>query len=69
MKTTVRMIGFKVPLEIHEIVTRVSKARGQNMSGFLRRVLLQELARLGFLSDEQMKALGINTEKEGSVDD
>ena len=61
-----KMIGIRVSPELHGIVTKVSKARGQNMSGFLRRVLLEELARLGFLPDEQKKALGITTEKIGA---
>lgn len=69
METTTKMIGIRVSPEIHGIVTKVSKARGQNVSGFLRRVLLEELARLSFLPDEQKKALGFNQEKEESSND
>lgn len=37
----------------------VSKAREEDVSDFVRRAILKELARLGFLSPEQKKALGI----------
>jgi len=37
----------------------VCKARGEDLSDFIRRSIRKELASLGFLSDEQKKALGI----------
>lgn len=64
MRTIItRAIGFRVSPDLYKLTIKVSKARGQNLSGFLRGALLQELARLGFLPDEQRRALGIITEK------
>ena len=69
MKTTTQIIGMRVSPELHDLVARVSKARGEGISSFARRAILKELAALSFLSDDEKKALGINTEREGSVND
>lgn len=66
MITPYKFIGFRVPPEIHDLVARVSKARGEDITSFARRAVLRELAELSFLPDEQKKALGVNVEKEGS---
>lgn len=42
-----------------ELIKKVSKARGEDLSDFVRRSIYKELANLSFLSDEQKKALGI----------
>jgi len=52
-------LGIRVPRELAEILRRVSRDRGEDISDFVRRAILRELARLGFLSEEQKKALGI----------
>jgi hypothetical protein len=48
-----------MPKEDVELVKQVSKARGEDLSDFVRRSILKELASLGFLSDDQKQALGI----------
>jgi len=42
-----------------ELLDLVCKARGEDLSDFVRRSILKELASLGFLSEDQKKALGI----------
>ena len=45
--------------ELHSQLRTISKARGEDVSDFVRRAILKELANLGFLSPEEKKALGI----------
>ena len=40
-----------------KLVTQVASDRGEKSSDFLRRAVLRELARLGYLSARQVKAL------------
>jgi len=47
-----------------ELIKRVCKARGEDLSDFVRRAVRKELARLSFLSPEEKKALGITTKRE-----
>lgn len=44
---------------IKKLVGKVAKARGEDVSDFVRRAVKIELARLSFLSEEEKKALGI----------
>ena len=41
------------------LLKRVCKARGEDLSDFVRRSVRMELARLSFLSQEEKKALGL----------
>lgn len=68
MTTTVKIIGIRVTPEFHDLVARVSKARGEHISSFARRAILKELAALSFLPDDVKKALGLD-EKEGLSND
>jgi len=45
------------------LLVKVSRARGEDPSSFVRRAMRMELAKLGFLSEEEMQALGIKNEK------
>lgn len=60
-------LGLVIPVELHALIKRVSKTRGEGISSFARRAILKELAALSFLSDDEKKALGFN-EKEGLSD-
>lgn len=40
-----------------ELVVKVAKARGEDLSDFVRRAIKRELARLSFLSEDEKKAL------------
>jgi len=46
-----------------ELLLKVSRARGEDSSSFIRRAMRMELAKLGFLSQEEMQALGVADEK------
>jgi hypothetical protein len=42
-----------------ELLLKVSRLRGEDPSNFIRRAMRIELARLGFLTEEEEQALGI----------
>jgi len=46
-----------------DLLVKVSRARGEDPSSFVRRAFRMELAKLGFLSEEEMQALGVADEK------
>jgi len=54
-----KFLIFCVPPDIHNLVKEVSEARTESISNFLRRAVLQELARLSYLPAKQKKALGV----------
>lgn len=56
--TTV-LIHTRVPQKIKTILQEVCGRRGESEADFLRRSVLKELADLGFLTDDDKKALGI----------
>jgi len=45
-----------------ELVRKVCKARGEQVSDFVRRSVRKELARLNYLSDEEKKALEVEAD-------
>ena len=47
-----------IDVKLKEMLRKVSEARGEDMSDFVRRAIKRELARLGFLQEEERKALG-----------
>lgn len=58
------VVFARMPSKDVELVRKVSKARGEDMSDFIRRAVYRELALLNFLSKEQKKALGISQAEE-----
>lgn len=50
-------IFARMPKEEIELIKKIAKARGEDLSDFVRRAVYRELARLNFLSQEQKKAL------------
>jgi len=42
-----------------ELIKKICKARGEDLSDFIRRAIRMEFARLSFLSEEEKKALGL----------
>jgi hypothetical protein len=54
------VIGVRVTKEDRMLLDQICKARGEDISDFVRRSIRKELASLGFLSEKQKKALGIN---------
>jgi hypothetical protein len=49
-----------MPKEDVELLKKVSKARGEDLSDFVRRAIYKELANLSFLPEDQKKALGVH---------
>lgn len=54
-----KSMGFKIQNEEADLLKKVSDARGENISNFVRRSILTELAKLGYCPAEQLKALGL----------
>ena len=46
------------------LAKKVSDSRGENLSTFVRRAVLRELARLSYLTPEEKKALEMPIEEE-----
>ena len=63
MKNLVKILGVRVTEDLYSRLRIVSNARGEDVSDFMRRAILKELAFLGYLSEGQKKALGIRMEK------
>ncbi len=59
-------IGSRIETETQQLVLKICKMRGEAVSDFLRRSLKKELASLGYLSAEEMKALGLKPQEEYS---
>jgi len=57
-------IGARVEPKLKELVEKVAKERGMNVSDFIRFLVKRELARLSFLPEETKKAFGLLTVKE-----
>ena len=57
------VIGVRISKEDRMLIDHVCKARGEDLSDFVRRSIRKELASLSFLSDDQKKALGIKEVK------
>lgn len=55
-----RNIGFKLTEQNTTLLKKVCAARGEHVSNFIRRAILTELAKLGYCTAEQIKALGLD---------
>lgn len=53
-------ILIRLQTEILETLKEVASARQEHVSSFARRAIMNELGNLGFLDDQQRKALGIS---------
>jgi hypothetical protein len=54
-------VGTRIETELKCLIKKVCKARGEDVSDFIRRSVRKELASLSFLPAEDKKALGIIT--------
>jgi len=54
-----KIIGVRINEEDRKLLSKVCKARGEDLSNFVRRAIRKELASLDFLPDETKKALGL----------
>lgn len=58
-------MAFRIEQKDRELIEKICKARGEQLSDFIRRAIKKELASLNYLSDETKKALGVLNQKEG----
>jgi hypothetical protein len=54
------VVFARMPKSTVELVKKVSRDRGEDLSDFVRRAVYKELASLNYLTKEQKKALGVN---------
>ena len=59
MKKKCGQIFTRIDNETRELVDNICDARGEQLSDFVRRSVRKELARMGYLSKEEEKALQI----------
>ena len=59
MRNLSSAVGVRITDELADLIRKVSEARGEDVSDFVRRAILRELASLSFLDSEQKKALGV----------
>jgi len=59
MKNLTKIVGVRITENLYSKLVTTSEARGEDVSDFVRRAILKELASLSFLSNDQKKALGI----------
>ncbi len=59
VKQMMKAVGFRMAEEDVILLKKVSDARGEDISDFIRRSILTELARLSYFSEEKKKALGV----------
>lgn len=59
MRNLKKVVGVRVTKGLYMMLATVSNSRGEDVSDFVRRAILKELASLSFLSESQKKALGI----------
>jgi len=59
-----RILGVRVTEKDRKLLERVCKARGEDLSNFIRRSIRKELASLSFYSKETKKALGVEINNE-----
>jgi hypothetical protein len=60
----VDQIVVRLEPKVNRLIRSVARARGQDVSNFVRAVIKAELGRLSYLSSDEKKALGIQTKME-----
>ncbi len=58
----VHQIVVRLDAKIDQLLREIARARGQDVSNFVRAVIKTELARLSYLTPEEKKALGVLSE-------
>lgn len=58
-------IGARIDPQDRNLLDRVCKARGEDLSDFVRRAIKKELASLSYYPEATKKALGIINTQEG----
>lgn len=63
MHNLTKVVGVRVTKSLYSKLVATSEARGEDVSDFVRRAILKELASLSLLSENQKKALGLKVER------
>ena len=53
-------LNIKIEQKDLKLIRKISEKRGEGLADFVRFAIRMELARLGFLDSDAMKALGVN---------
>jgi hypothetical protein len=53
-------MNVKIDKKDFELISRIARKRGEGTADFVRLSLRKEIARLGFLSKDETKALGVS---------
>jgi len=56
-------VTARFPMEDANLLKKTARDRREDVSSFVRRAVLMEIAKLGLLPDEQRKALGVHDER------
>jgi len=56
-------VGVRFSQKDVELLKKVCEARGEDISGFVRRAVKRDLAELSFYTEEEKKALGIKQKR------
>ena len=56
LKGRTKHVGFRMTVKDIELLNRIAKSRGEDMSDFVRRAIRTEFARLSYLPEEEKKA-------------
>ena len=59
-------IGIRIDPKKIQLIRKVCKARGEDISDFVRRSIFLELAKLSYLNQDEKKALGFKIEVENN---
>jgi len=59
MRRLSKQIGVRLTPKLYGLLKRITHARGEDISDFVRRAVYKELAALNFLPTEQKQALGL----------
>jgi len=52
-------LNIKIEQKDLKLIKKISEKRGEGVADFVRFAIRMELARLGFLDSDEMKALGV----------
>jgi len=64
-KNRVKLIGVRFNEEVAKLLFKICYSRGEDVSDFVRRATLKELANLSYLTSDIKKALGLARRNEG----
>lgn len=59
------ILGVRVTQIDRDILDKVCRERGEDLSDFIRRAIRKELASLSYYSEDTKKALGLKISKKG----